>query len=159
MMVLCGGKVNCMTEAEVTLALRKIFLDNRWQILAFDFPQSGTGTIIQQDNSCEKNKNAIVPDLVAKKANMGIYLENKNRFFLDDFEKINELRNNNKYNDGISKLFGGLIPDKMWYGIGIPDNTIHIKNSLKYTHMIDILITVDKSKNIFVRYSDPEFYI
>ena len=61
-----------MTEEQVTKALLQYLTDNGWHIVCFDFPQSGTGRVLHPNNADgEKNKDSIIPDIVAVKT---IYL-------------------------------------------------------------------------------------
>ena len=54
-----------MTEETVTKLLLEWLMNNGWEIICFDFPQSGTGRLLHPNGSTEKNKNAINPDIVA----------------------------------------------------------------------------------------------
>src|SRR5699024_6514275 len=139
-----------MRESDVTLTLRNYFIKKDWEILAFDFPQSGTGTIIKQNYSNEKNKDSIIPDLIVRKGEKGIFLETKYRFYQDDIEKIYDIKTNNNYSHGLSDLFGGAIPENMWYGIGIPDKVNDKRKSINNSSLIDILFTVNKNGEVLI---------
>ena len=54
-----------MKEEQVTKSVLKWLLDNKWEIICFDFPQSGTGRLLHPNSTQEKNKGAINPDIVA----------------------------------------------------------------------------------------------
>ena len=62
-----------MTEEQVTKALLQYLTDNGWHIVCFDFPQSGTGRVLHPNNADgEKNKDSIIPDIVAIKNNISL---------------------------------------------------------------------------------------
>ena len=68
-----------MTEENVTKKLLGWLQDNGWDIVCYDFPQSGTGIFLHPNDTLEKNKDSINPDIVAVKE--------KNVYFL----KINHI--------------------------------------------------------------------
>ena len=87
-----------MTEENVTKTLLNWLIKRNWQIVCFDFPQSGTGILLHPNNkSSEKNKDSINVDIVAVRDNICVFLENKNRFCYSDYKKINFLINENEY--------------------------------------------------------------
>lgn len=70
-----------MREENVTKKIIKYLKKNNWKIIAFDFPQSGTGImILPDDNKSTKNKESIIPDIVAYKDKICVFFENKDRF-------------------------------------------------------------------------------
>lgn len=109
-----------MTEEKLTKVILKKLTDCNWTILAFDFPQSGTGKMIHPDDGNEKNKDGIIPDIVAVKGSICLFLENKDRIDIGDFQKIASLRTENCYKDGIAKLLNGHPVESICYGIGLP---------------------------------------
>lgn len=108
-----------MTEEQVTKAILKWLLDNNWEIVCFDFPQSGTGRLLHPNGSTEKNKDAINPDIVAVKNGVCLFFENKDRYYLPDFEKQSALINENNYSDAIRELLANYEVDRILYGIGL----------------------------------------
>lgn len=134
-----------ITEEFVTTKLISWLKLNMWQILCFDFPQSGTGYSLKPVNNKSKNKNVIIPDIVGVKNGCGILFENKDRFYLKDFNKIQKLRTLNDYFDSLKDLFGGKIPQRMYYGIAFPNFLDQIKKSRPYLDKIDFLVTLDSN--------------
>lgn len=107
-----------MTEEQVTKALLQYLTDNGWHIVCFDFPQSGTGRILHPNNANgEKNKDSIIPDIVAVKNNVSLFFENKDRFYFPDYIKINEMIVNNQYTNAIDKLLSDYKIESifLWY--------------------------------------------
>ena len=96
MTVLYGGRLN-MKEEDVTKAIIKKLVSAGWEIICYDFPQSGTGRVLHPNDRDSKTLGAIIPDIVAIKAGIVLDFENKDRFVLSDFEKIDNLRNSEDY--------------------------------------------------------------
>ena len=91
-------KYYLMREEKVTISILKWLEKNGWKIITYDFPQSGTGILLHKNSISrnQKNKNGIIPDIIAKKSNTVVYFENKDRYFEDDFTKINSLKEKNE---------------------------------------------------------------
>ena len=110
-----------MTEEQVTKALLQYLTDNGWHIVCFDFPQSGTGRVLHPNNADgEKNKDSIIPDIVAVKNNISLFFENKDRFYYPDYQKVNGLIVDNQYTTAISTLLNEYAVKNIYYGIGLP---------------------------------------
>lgn len=114
----------CLTEEQLTKIILNWLENNGWEIICFDFPQSGTGVVLH--SSCRtkesKNKDSFIPDIVAIKNRRVIFFENKDRFVLSDFEKVMNLKKSSNYIDSISKLLKKYRYKKIYYGIGLPKN-------------------------------------
>ena len=84
------GEMDSMSEERVTKEIIKYLKKNDWLILSYDFPQSGTGTLILPDNSSsEKNKDSIIPDIIAIKDNKCIFFEDvTNSAYTSDCPRI-----------------------------------------------------------------------
>lgn len=143
-----------MREEQVTKNILNWLKRNQWEIICFDFPQSGTGIYLHPNKEFRttKNKKAIIPDIVAVKEDISVFFENKNRFFEGDFLKINELKRGNDYSVSINKLLDGYDVFEIYYGIGIPNNEKDIKKTENYLDKIDFLITTDEEENIYIKH-------
>lgn len=142
-----------MKEEHVTKAILKWLLANKWEIVCFDFPQSGTGRILHPNGGNEgKNKDSIIPDIVAVKDSVCIFVENKDRFYYPDFEKQNSLRTSNDYHDAITGLLKGYSVDSILYGIGLP-SAKHKQGSMDAAYLVDFILCVDEDKTIHVPYN------
>lgn len=142
-----------MTEEQVTKALLNWLIQNEWKIICFDFPQSGTGIMLHPDNSFyEKNRDGIIPDIVAVKHDVGLFFENKDRFFLPDYQKICELRTDNKYTNAIKSLLNGIKLNSIYYGIGLPTKK-HTRRSVESAFLVDFIIGVDEDYLINILHS------
>jgi hypothetical protein len=105
------GEMDKMTEEQVTKKILEWLINNNWKIITYDFPQSGTGKYLHPNKDLRKintkNDKAFIPDIVAVKKNTALFFENKNRFYLDDFKKLKDIKSNNIYSDDIDRLLSG----------------------------------------------------
>jgi len=131
-----------LTEEKITKAILNWLESNNWKIICFDFPQSGTGFVLHPNNrnTDSKNKNSVIPDIVAIKDNNVVFFENKDRFVLSDFEKIKKIKTSNDYSESISKLLSQQNYKNIYYGIGLPDNKSTLKKIQKYINEVDFVI-------------------
>lgn len=141
-----------MTEEQVTKAILKWLISNHWEIVCFDFPQSGTGRLLHPNGGNEKNKGAINPDIVAVRDRVCLFFENKDRFYYPDYEKVHELIADNDYTNDIKKLLAGRPVDLFYYGIGLP-TAKHGKGSRDAAHLVDYIIGVEENKCVNILYN------
>ncbi len=131
-----------MTEEFVTKAILNWLISNGWKILAFDFPQSGTGRLFHPDDcESEKNKGAINPDIIAVRNGAAVFFENKNRFYYPDFEKVNLLIVDNKYTCAIADILEGENITEIYYGIGLPVSK-YSKRAISCSDMVNFVVGV-----------------
>lgn len=141
----------------MTISLLVYLESNGWEIIAYDYPQSGTGRAIHPNPEVRvgtKNQGAFIPDIVAVKGDLAIFFENKNRYYSSDFQKIETLRTANDYTEGISALILGSNAQTIFYGVGVPNTFKTIQKCLESRAMIDFLIAVNVDQSISVPY-DP----
>lgn len=144
-----------MREEHVTKALLKWLIDNEWEIICFDFPQSGTGRLLHPNGASEKNKGAINPDIVAVRNRVCLFFENKDRFYFPDYEKVNSLIVDNQYTDAISTLLSGHNVDQIFYGIGLPAEK-HSDKSKQASRLVDFILGVQIDKTIVELHNPKE---
>lgn len=141
------GEMDNMTEEQVTKKILAWLIENQWQIICFDFPQSGTGKYLHPNeeyrNSETKNYAAFIPDIVSVKEDKVVFFENKNRFFLDDFIKLKSIREKNIYSESINTLLSKYEVNNYYYGIGAVKTEAFVKKSLPYLSHVDFIILVD----------------
>ena len=142
-----------MTEEQVTKAIMAWLISNDWQIVCFDFPQSGTGRVLHPNSAAgEKNKDSIIPDIVAVKEDICLFFENKDRFYYPDYEKVNGLIVDNQYTNAIAALLHDCEVKDIYYGIGLP--TIkHKKKYLESAELVNFIIGVVEDKTTSILYS------
>ena len=143
-----------MREERVTINILNWLEDNNWRIVCYDFPQSGTGTLLHPngDNRTEKNKGGIIPDIIAVKDNIALFFENKDRFYQPDFDKLLEIKSENNFSDSLNQLLSEFGINKIVYGIGIPEVKKHIEKSKTQLDKVDFLITTNDNKTVEVHY-------
>lgn len=140
-----------MTEEQVTKNIIAWLKNNNWEIVCFDFPQSGTGRFLHPNNSVKKNKDAIIPDIVAVKNDICIFLENKDRFYLLDYEKQNKLITQNNYTDAINELLYSYNVRSIYYGIGLPTEK-YKDAAIQNKTLVDFIIGVNENNSIEILY-------
>ena len=141
-----------MREEQVTKCILQWLMNNQWKIVCFDFPQSGTGHFHHPNGSTEKNKDTINPDIVAVNGTDCLFFENKDRFYFQDYEKVNRLIVDNQYTDDIGVLLSQYTVTSFYYGIGLP--TIkHDKRSIEASNLVDFIVGVNENKSISVLYT------
>jgi len=143
-----------LKEEQVTKAIIKWLISNGWEILCYDFPQSGTGRCFHPNDSNSKTDGIWIPDIVAHKGSNLIFFENKDRFVYNDFEKVERLKNTTCYSMAIKEITQGYNYDSIHYGIGFPQSPGNISKATSHLDMIDFLVTAIDKDNASVEY-DP----
>lgn len=143
-----------MKEERITINILNWLEENSWQIICYDFPQSGTGILLHPngDNRTEKSKGGIIPDIIAVKDNIALFFENKDRFYQPDFDKLFEIKTENNFSDSLNQLLSEFNISKIVYGIGLPEVKKHLEKSKTQLDKIDFLITINDKKNVVIHY-------
>lgn len=144
-----------MREEQVTKYILKWLINRGWEIVCFDFPQSGTGRFLHPNDSSQKNRGAINPDIVAVKDGKCVFFENKDRFYSSDFEKINDLITGNAYSKAINNLLSTYSVNEFYYGIGLP-KIKYSKSAEKKSNLVDFIIGVEENGSIIELYRDKK---
>ena len=140
-----------MREEKVTITMLKWLQSNDWQIVCFDFPQSGTGVSLHPNQDIRektKNKGAIIPDIIANKNGKSLFFENKDRFVLSDFEKINHIKLSGEYSNSLTDLLKNYPTDTIYYGIGLPFSKTLESKLIKYESLVDFIVSVSQNLEI-----------
>lgn len=143
-----------MKEEKVTKNILVWLLENNWTIVCYDFPQSGTGVILHQNNELHttKNKGSIIPDIIAVKDGVALFFENKDRFYQPDFEKLFEIKTEQNFTDSLDRLLSDFTITKIIYGIGISEVKKEVSKAKNHLDKIDFLISTNKNKKITIHY-------
>lgn len=150
-----------LTEEQITKTLLKWLNNQGWEIVCFDFPQSGTGYVLHptEENRTTKNKGGIIPDIVAVKGDVCVFFENKDRFVMGDFEKVDVLRTGSSYLAAIDKLLSNRTIKRIFYGVGLPRLESIVLKVLKHRHLIDFSLFVeDDKKTVYVDYQSESIF-
>lgn len=148
-----------MTEEQVTKALLRCLTDNGWHIVCYDFPQSGTGRILHPNKAeGERNKGSLLPDIVAVKNDLSLFFENKDRFYLPDYKKVNELIVDNRYTKAIDNLLSDFKVERILYGIGLPTEK-HKEKSKNSAHLVNFIFGVNPDWSIELLYNPKKIFL
>lgn len=145
-----------LREEFITKAILRYLDSKGWRILAFDYPQSGTGIPLHPTKgpNCAKNLGAITPDIVASKDQTLLILENKPGFYKGDVQKLKAVKAG-EYSESIRMVFG--ISDfSIKVGIGIGDSLRDREKALLCTGILAVILWVDKKGNAHQAYSSFE---
>ena len=137
-----GGLI--MKEEDVTKAIIKNLMAKGWQIICYDFPQSGTGRVLHPNDRSSKTLGSIIPDIVAIKDGVVLDFENKDRFVYSDFEKIDALRKSDEYSESWQRLLAGFTYSKIFYGVGMPMTEANYSKAENYLLMVDFVIYLNE---------------
>lgn len=136
-----------MSEEKITKTLMSWLSGKGWTIVSYDFPQSGTGILIHPDFSHERNRGAIIPDIIAIKKGICVFFENKDHFSRSDFNKINQLITANQYVNNISRILAPYSIRSIYYGIALP-KYVSVNRIIKHKHLVDFVLQVDDECHI-----------
>lgn len=145
-----------LTEEQTTKSIIRWLINNGWEIIAFDFPQSGTGRCLHPKNTDSKTEGIWIPDIIAYKNTKLLFFENKDRCVLKDFEKVSNLKSTDAYLDAINEITRGYGYTNIFYGIGFPHNEKEIEKAFENISDIDFLVCAVDQDNAIAVY-DPNF--
>ena len=137
-----------MKEENVTKTLLKWLTEAQWEIVCFDFPQSGTGKVLHPNTTTSKTEGAIIPDIIAYKRGIVVIFENKDRFVMADFNKVQFLRSTSIYDKSLNSLLVNRPYSKIYYGIGMPHSDNNYRKAENNATMVDFIVYVKDSGNI-----------
>ncbi|HFU3722115.1 TPA: hypothetical protein ACGO5I_001773 [Streptococcus suis] len=83
-----------MNEETVTKTIMGELHKQGFRVLAFDYPQSGTGVLLIPEKTDLPRMNI---DIIAVRNNELYFFENKDRYYPKDFEKLAFFKDNIKY--------------------------------------------------------------
>jgi hypothetical protein len=143
-----------LSEEYVTLNIMNWLIKNDWNIATFDYPNSGTGILLHSNinDKAERNKNGIIPDIIAVNNNTALFFENKKRFYKPDFEKLFEIKTKGEYSISLSDLLKKYKVKTIYYGVGLPFIEKEIEKSKAFNNKIDFLISIDKNRKIIIHH-------
>jgi hypothetical protein len=149
-----------MTEEQITKAILFWLEKNGWEIICFDFPQSGTGVSLHLNDEIRttKNKGAIIPDIVAFKKGIVVFFENKDHFVLSDFQKVEDLRMTHDYSESINNLLLEFKYSNIFYGVGLPSSKNTIAKCEKNRYKTDFIVILSPDKMISVQYQTVSIF-
>jgi len=132
-----------LTEEQVTKQIMDCLRRRGYTIHAFDFPQSGTGKPLHPDDSLEKNKGMIIPDIIAVRGEYLIIMENKDRFVKGDFDKLHLLKQGSTFAKAIAELHEECRTSVLLVGSGMPDKESHVNKVQKVANLVDFVMVTN----------------
>ena len=147
-----------LTEERVTKSLIKWLVENDWTIISFDYPQSGTGRALHPNDEVSKTEGIIIPDIVAHKGDKVIFFENKDRFVLADYEKVENLRLKNNYSRSIRMLTSQYSYKSIFYGIGQPNKKVWNEKAIENSCMVDFVAVVNADGTVMTIYDSSSIF-
>ncbi|MBE2190270.1 MAG: hypothetical protein IAE98_12480 [Candidatus Kapabacteria bacterium] len=143
-----------LTEEQITKTILDWLEKHGWEIICYDFPQSGTGVSLHPNEELRttKNKGAIIPDIVAIKGTTVVFFENKDRFVLSDFNKVSDLKTGSDYSSSLEKLLKSYKVSKILYGVGLPKTDNVLKRIEENEEKIDFAICVATDRNTSIQF-------
>lgn len=145
-----------VTEEQITKAILNWLEANEWEIICFDFPQSGTGVSMHPNEELRttKNKGAFIPDIVAIKNGVVLFFENKDRFLLPDFIKVQKLKQTTDYTVSIEKFLADFNYSKIFYGVCLAHTDKTELKTNEHLDKIDFAVFFQQDSSIKVAF-DP----
>ena len=137
-----------MSEEFVTKSLIRWLMSSGWIIVCYDYPQSGIGKHLHPINTVSKTEGIIIPDIVAIKGTLVVHFENKNRFFLEDFNKVSYLKNTSDYDEAYSELLDGYKFTSIYYGVGMPYSPKNYSRSLSVAEKVDFMVFLKEDNSV-----------
>lgn len=150
-----------LTEEQITKAILDWLEEKGWEIICYDFPQSGTGISLHPNEELRttKNKGAIIPDIVAIKGTTVLFFENKDRFVLSDFVKVNDLKTGTDYSASLQKLLKNYKVSQIFYGVGLPKNDNILNRITEHQEKIDFAVCVESDKAVTVQLEKTSIFV
>lgn len=139
-----------MTEENVTKAILNYLIERDWKILSFDFPQSGTGRSLHPRGSSSKNDRVLIPDVVAVKGGVSIYLENKDHHFHEDFRKVHSVLEDGLYAEAFRDVLG-VDFGSLRGGVGLPASCCDLISDAERS-LVDFVLVVSDEGIVGVRF-------
>lgn len=147
-----------ITEEKLTKIVLDWLESKEWEIICYDFPQSGTGVLLHSNQSNDKNKGGFIPDIVAIKNGIVVVFENKNRFVLEDYEKVNFLKNTDNYTIAFEELLTEFSYQTIYYGIAIPLTKSNLSKDKINQHLVDFTIMIDSKTVTYIIFDTKKIF-
>ena len=146
-----------MTEEMVTKGILGFLMNRGWKIVSFDYPQSGTGRALHPRECSSKTEGVLIPDVVAVKDGVSIYLENKDHYYHDDFVKVAIVMGKKDYAEAFANVLG-VNQGTMFGGVGLPESCCgSISEADK--KLVDFILKVSEGGLVDVYYKSPNLSV
>lgn len=139
-----------LTEDFVTNAITAYLAASSWELRSVAAPGMGSGTILRPNPDATgrrpKIAGGVVIDVIARKDEMWLFLENKDRFSASDLLKLAEVRDSGRYSEDLARLTGSRSAE-LRFGLGMPDTEAareHVKARVAQLDCF-VLVSPDRS--------------
>jgi len=144
-----------MNEEFITKSFLKFLIDRDWEILSYDFPQSGTGLSLQPNQIFKqpetKNEGMITPDIIAFKNGIGLLSENKPYFDKQDIGKLKKIKRGD-YSEDLHRVFGVRKISRLYLGVVLLDIQSEISKAQQYISAIDFIFAINNGGSCDIKY-------
>lgn len=137
-----------MTEEQVTKFIMRWLVADGWEIVSYDFPQSGTGRSLHPSNAVGRNLYTVIPDIIAYREGTVLVMEDKDRFVKSDFEKQHFIKTSGIYDKALMELLGQREVNRVAYGIGLPQTDSNAQKAHLLLDMVDVVLLVGNDGSI-----------
>ena len=137
-----------MSEEQVTKSIMRWLVAEGWEIVSYDFPQSGTGRALRPSNASARNLGTVIPDIIAYRDGTVLIMEDKDRLVKSDFEKQQFIKTSGIYNKALTELLGQRNASRKVYGIGLPQSDGNAHKAQLLSDMVDVVLLVDEDGSI-----------
>lgn len=140
-----------LTEERITRRMLSWLKSEGWLIVAYDYPQSGTGYSLHSVNRTigSKNDGAIIPDIVATRNGEALFFENKVDFSLVDIQAIEVLKDSGLYDESIAMLLKQFQPiSKIRFGFALKNCANNLKKLNEYKESLDFAFLVNQNLEV-----------
>lgn len=148
-----------MTEEAVTTKIISWLEARGWTILAYDFPQSGTGKTFRPNAvtpGCKTSGN-FIPDIVAYRGGVVIIMENKPRLDSSDFHKLDNINKGQTHSMAITEFLDDYKYEHIAYGIGIP-KTAAKRRIQELLPLVDFVLQIAEEKVEIISSTELGFF-
>jgi len=80
-----------LEEEEITRALYDFLRAKKWEILSYGVPRGMKARVVHDPDSGFRSKDSIIPDIIARRENVLLVMENKSRLAVRDVIKLQKM--------------------------------------------------------------------
>lgn len=89
------------------------------------------------------------PNLTLSKNDKGLLVEIDFKYSKKSFTTIEAIRKINKKDSYLERFFGGRVPQKILYGIAIPNLSLHVTRGVEHLKNLDFFLCTSKGGQVF----------
>lgn len=143
----CGVKGENVREEEVTASVVSWLKQYGWRIVAIAYPGSGSGVVLRPKTGqrAKNPKGTWIPDVIAERNGVWVFIESKPVFDKRDFLKVNTIITSGLYDDAIINCTG--VPkENVFVGVAFADHPRLTQRSLNHISLVDFIILIEGVK-------------